>query len=330
MILPHPGTYKQDHYPVCTYLFYILEASCQTVSVMDRDNLIAMYFRLGMSQMEIIICLASTHQVTLSQRQLQRVLKRMDLYRRKNMSDLVHVALYIVHCTDQLSKSGQLHGYRWMHLKCLHHGFTVTQETVRLLLQILDPAGVELRRRRRLIRRRYQNRGPNFTWHMDGYDKLKPYGICIHGCIDGYSRYIIWLKAYTTNNNPKVIAGYFMNAVEEHNKCPRRVRADRGTENGLVKELQTFLRRNHHDSMADEKSFIYGTSVTNQRIEAWWALLRKQCIQFWIELFAGMKHEGKYTGDFLDKNLIQFCFLRQIQVSNFTLTYDTCYDFCPN
>ena len=27
--------------------------------------------------------------------------------------------------------------------------------------------------------------GPNFIWHMDGYDKLKPYGITIHGCIDG-------------------------------------------------------------------------------------------------------------------------------------------------
>ena len=28
---------------------------------------------------------------------------------------------------------------------------------------------------------------PNFLWHCDGYDKLKPFGIAIHGCIDGYS-----------------------------------------------------------------------------------------------------------------------------------------------
>ena len=26
---------------------------------------------------------------------------------------------------------------------------------------------------------------PNFIWHCDGYDKLKPFGIAIHGCIDG-------------------------------------------------------------------------------------------------------------------------------------------------
>lgn len=28
--------------------------------------------------------------------------------------------------------------------------------------------------------------GPNFIWHVDGYDKLTPYGITLHGCIDGW------------------------------------------------------------------------------------------------------------------------------------------------
>ena len=29
-------------------------------------------------------------------------------------------------------------------------------------------------------------KGPNYIWHADGYDKLKPFGITIHGCIDGW------------------------------------------------------------------------------------------------------------------------------------------------
>ena len=29
-------------------------------------------------------------------------------------------------------------------------------------------------------------KGPNYVWHMDRYDKLSPYGLAIHGCIDGY------------------------------------------------------------------------------------------------------------------------------------------------
>ena len=28
-------------------------------------------------------------------------------------------------------------------------------------------------------------KGPDFVWHIDDYDKLKPYGFTIHGCVDG-------------------------------------------------------------------------------------------------------------------------------------------------
>ena len=28
--------------------------------------------------------------------------------------------------------------------------------------------------------------GPDYVWHLDGYDKLTPYGFPIHACIDGY------------------------------------------------------------------------------------------------------------------------------------------------
>ena len=27
--------------------------------------------------------------------------------------------------------------------------------------------------------------GPNWCWHIDGYDKLKAFGFPIHACIDG-------------------------------------------------------------------------------------------------------------------------------------------------
>ena len=39
--------------------------------------------------------------------------------------------------------------------------------------------------------------GPNYVWHCDGYDKLKPYGFPIHGCIDGlvlvFYVVIVWI-----------------------------------------------------------------------------------------------------------------------------------------
>ena len=33
-------------------------------------------------------------------------------------------------------------------------------------------------------------KGPDFVWHIDGYDKLKPYGFTIHGCVDGLAHLI--------------------------------------------------------------------------------------------------------------------------------------------
>ena len=74
----------------------------------------------------------------------------MHLYRRKYTSNLDSVERFI---RDQLSKSGEMHGYRWMHITCIRHGIVVSQDTVRLLLQILDPIGVDQRKRRRLMRR---------------------------------------------------------------------------------------------------------------------------------------------------------------------------------
>ncbi|XP_041361772.1 uncharacterized protein LOC121377750 [Gigantopelta aegis] len=164
-------------------------------------------------------------------------------------------------------------------------------------------------------RRKYMNPGPNFVWHIDGYDKLSRYGICIHGAVDGFSRKIIWLQAYHTNKDPRVIAGYFMESVGIENKCPQRIRADRGTENGHVEQMQKFLRRNHTDSYAGEKAFLYGTSTANQRIESMWGMVRKQGIQYWMNLFQSLLDDGKFDGGYLDRELIRFCFLDVIQAT---------------
>ena len=277
----------------------------------DKDKLIRLYFNLGFTQKEILYYLVSKHRQVVSERTLKRILKRLSLYRRKH-SDILDVAVFIL---ERLQSSSQLHGYRWMHSECIDNDLSVSRNTVRLLLQILDPGGVDQRRRRRLQRRVYRGVGPNFNWHTDCYDKLKPYGICISGCIDGFSRKIIWLEAYHTSSDPRVIAGYFTKAVLKCEGCPRRVRADRGTENGIVRDLQTFLRRNHEDGLADQRSFVYGRSVANQRIEAWWSILRRQTTQFWMNTFAELKDNDQFDGEYLDKNLIQFCFLSLIQVN---------------
>jgi len=269
------------------------------------------YFQLGIKISDIRTLLAVRHGINRSTRQILRVLHGHGLFRRKNPDSVLEAATFIDH---QLTEAGQMHGYRMMHRKCLQSGLRVSRDVVYGIMKVLDPQGINCRLSRRLKRRRYFARGPNHIWHMDGYDKLKPYGICIHGCIDGFSRELIWLEAHNTNNDPKVIAGYFIEAVSVKEGCPLVVRSDLGTENGHVEMMQRFFRRDDHDEYAGERSFMYGRSTSNQRIEFWWGILRKQCAQFWMTFFKQLDEEGVFSGNFLDKGLIQFCFMKLIQV----------------
>ncbi|KAK7912569.1 hypothetical protein WMY93_012780 [Mugilogobius chulae] len=103
-----------------------------------------------------------------------------------------------------------------------------------------------------------------------------------------------------------------MEAVERSGGCPRIVRADKGTENVKVRDFQTFLRRNIQDD-STISSYIGGASTANQRIESWWGFLRRQCMEFYITLFSDLKDRGLFDGGYLDKGLLQFCFMGIIQ-----------------
>ncbi|KAJ8914173.1 hypothetical protein NQ315_016252 [Exocentrus adspersus] len=138
-----------------------------------QENLVEQYFSLGLQQREILTFLRSLHNIDISLRTLKRILRKLNLRRRKNYTNIHQVIRFI----EQ----------KWIHLKCMQNGFVVTQNVVRELLKLLDPDGVEIRKRKRLRRRQYSSKGANFVWHMDSYDKLKRYGICINGCIDGFS-----------------------------------------------------------------------------------------------------------------------------------------------
>ena len=59
-----------------------------------------------------------------------------------------------------------------------------------------------MRKKKTIKRRTYETNGPFHMFHIDGNDKLKRFGFAIHGCIDGFSRKLIWLFVSTTNNDP--------------------------------------------------------------------------------------------------------------------------------
>ncbi|KAF7662786.1 hypothetical protein LDENG_00226170 [Lucifuga dentata] len=64
-----------------------------------------------------------------------------------------------------------MQGYRWLHLRAIQRGYVVSQDTIRQLIKLFDPVGVELRRAWCLRCRHYHNRGPNaFRLYSQNFD----------------------------------------------------------------------------------------------------------------------------------------------------------------
>lgn len=190
-------------------------------------ELIDLYFNFGLHYKDITALLASHHRYIISERHLKRILKCRSLFRRKGFTspDLV-----ISLISEQLQTSGQLHGYRWMYTKCKENRLHVRKEDVRLILKELDPRVLNSEELDVSIAESILHRGP-ITFGTWTHDKLKPFGICINGCIDGFSRKIIWMNAFTTSSDPKIVGAYYMEAVQKLSGCPRIARGDCGTEN---------------------------------------------------------------------------------------------------
>lgn len=112
---------------------------------------------------------------------------------------------------------------------------------------------------------------------IDGHHKLIRWGFVTHGCIDGYSRVITYLKC-STDNRASTVYKSFLEAVRKYG-LPSRLRSDHGRENIMV--AQHILE---HRGMG-RGSVITGRSTHNQRIERLWHDVHKCATQLYYRLF---------------------------------------------
>ena len=154
-------------------------------------------------------------------RTLKRRLSEYRLQTRKQVHSEHAVWEIIKH---EIEGPSSLLGYRgmWNKLRTTYN-LTVPRDMVMRILRELASDASALRKARKLQRRSYVSTGPNAAWHVDVYDKLKPYGLPIHGCVNGFSRRIMWLKVCKSNNDPVVPAIVFLRAVEENRVRPMLV-----------------------------------------------------------------------------------------------------------
>ncbi|XP_061917391.1 uncharacterized protein LOC133658905 isoform X2 [Entelurus aequoreus] len=149
----------------------------------------------------------------------------------------------------------------------------------------------------------YNISNPNDFWFLGSHDKLKEYGITITACKDIFSERILWMKADNANSDPAVFLNHFLDTVTRIGGCPRQLIAKPSLHH--ITKTQTFLRRNHTDYSNEYQSVI---STSNSTSHTWLHVWT-----YWKYCFETLRDSGLFTGNDLDKNLVQFCFFNIIQ-----------------
>ena len=271
----------------------------------DEEEVLKYYFNRGFNYQEILLFLSERHEHPLSYSTLLRRLKKYGLERRGVTSKEEFNDTFCKvqrRMVELINGSWSSVAYRTIWHILEMEGLRIPRVIVQDLLREMDPDGTALRKRHSLKRRTYQNPGPNYAWHIDGYDKLKHWGFPVHSAIDGFSRKILWLEIARSNNSPHKIASYYVRTVSDQGSCPVELITDLGTENGLAASIQTFFRDN-------PDAHRYVASPRNQRIEGWWSFYSKSHCTWWRSFFNDLEFQGTVdTSSEMAMELLWYCF----------------------
>ncbi|KAI4211630.1 MAG: hypothetical protein LQ351_005533, partial [Letrouitia transgressa] len=201
---------------------------------------------------------------------------------------------------QQEIQKGNIQGYGrglvYNHFR--RQGYIFPRDKLFSLYRTLLPDVVD-RRKRDLQRRRgeYIVPGPNFLWSIDGYDKLKAYGIEIYAGLDAYARYITWIYVGISNRTQICVLSQYLSTVGAFNQQPRFVRSDRGGETTLLASAHHQLQQKYQPEIQFGDCYLYGTSTANQRIEAWWGQMTHSQLFKWRDFFSLLLPEGFFSKD---------------------------------
>lgn len=81
-------------------------------------------------------------------------------------------------------------GIRYVRGFILQQGIRIQRSRIVASLGRVDDVAKVVVRNKTIKRREYKSARPNALWHMDGHHKLGPWGIVIHGIIDGHDRVV--------------------------------------------------------------------------------------------------------------------------------------------
>lgn len=186
----------------------------------------------------------------------------------------------------------------------LSSGLILQRARIRASIHRVDPINTALRRSITIRRRVYHVSGPNCVWHVDTNHKIIRWRIVIQGCIDGYSRTLIYLQC--SNNNLAITNfTYFIDAVQKYG-LPEKVRTDLGGENT---DIWRYMVEEHNSNSA----VVTGSSTHNTRIERMWRDVHRCVSVLFCDTFRQLEDEGRLDVlNEVDMFCLQFVFIQRI------------------
>ena len=142
-----------------------------------------------------------------------------------------------------------------------------------------------------MVSQKYRNPGRNYVWHIDGHEKPKPFCFSVYGCIDEFSRKLIWLDITPSNKVREIIWKYYLKTEKRLKVVPKRMKLDNGTGHSLIEPMHIYLPSlNDNTGDALHSSSIMSSSV-NQRINShcskfvvgrpgWWKSFFQDIVNF--------------------------------------------------
>ena len=115
---------------------------------------------------------------------------------------------------EEMEGPGRLLGIRAMTRKLrVVHDIQVPRDVVNAAMYDLDPDALQERQpctRDKRKRGQFVTRGVNWTWSLDGHNKLMgfenwTFPLGVYGCYDTASRKVMFLKVWTSNSSPLLV-----------------------------------------------------------------------------------------------------------------------------
>jgi hypothetical protein len=265
--------------------------------------------------------------LTLSARLVKRIRLEQGWLRRHNDPAAAEMqTASTVDTIEQLLAEGRIRQYGRRQLithLTRKHGHRPRRNDVLTALRILDDYGVTSRTpgMRKKRRDNYVVPGPDWLWCLDGHDKLSRFGVEIYGCVDAYSRKIIWFFVGSSNRTQVSVLRQYLYTVKTVGYCPNLIRSDKGRETPMMADAHYFF---YHTACFDDPTipddifnqicfsdcYIYGKSTGNTRIEGLWYQMISRVIEQWILFFSALEADDWFREDLpSDQVILLFIFM---------------------